>query len=100
VQDAGTVAAPEPEGFIITNPPYGERLGDLQEAERTYQEMGSLGDRFPGWKLVVVTNHPGFESHFGYAADSVREITNGALRTFLYTYDKLGRNTDVHRSRA
>jgi putative N6-adenine-specific DNA methylase len=100
VQDAGTVMAPEPEGFIITNPPYGERLGDLQEAERTYQEMGSLGDRFPGWKLVVVTNHPGFESHFGYAADSVREITNGALRTFLYTYDQLGRNTDVHRSRA
>lgn len=88
------------EGFLVMNPPYGERLGDLEEAERSYQAMGCLVDSFAGWTMGVVTNHPGFESHFGYAADAVREITNGALRSYLYTYDRLGRRNDVDRRRA
>ena len=92
--------AAEEEGFLVMNPPYGERLGDLEQAEKTYREMGILTDSFPGWTMGAVTNHPGFESHFGYAASSVREITNGALRSYLYTYDRLGRRNDVDRRRA
>ncbi len=100
VLDMRKAAAPESEeGYLITNPPYGERLGDLAEAERTYAAMGTLGERFPGWKLVAISNHPGFESHFGHAADSVRELTNGALRSYVYQYENLGRNADVHRRR-
>jgi len=87
----------DPEGFIITNPPYGQRLGNLEDAEKTYQAMGRLAEHFSGWKLVVITDHPGFESHFGYAADSMREITNGAIRSYLYTYERLGSKADVHR---
>ncbi len=87
----------EAEGFIITNPPYGQRLGSLEDAEKTYQAMGRLAEHFSGWKLVVITDHPGFESHFGYAADSMREITNGAIRSYLYTYERLGSKADVHR---
>ncbi len=92
--------AAEAEGFLVMNPPYGERLGDVEQAERTYRDMGSLVDSFAGWNMGVITNHPGFESHFGYAAASVREITNGALRSYLYTYDRLGRRNDVDRRRA
>lgn len=100
VLDMRKAAAPESEeGYLITNPPYGERLGDLAEAERTYAAMGKLDERFPGWKLVAIANHPGFESHFGRAADSVRELTNGALRSYVYQYETLGRNADVHRRR-
>ena len=76
-------------GFIITNPPYGQRLGDVESAEKNYAEMGCLPRNFPGWKLAVITDHPGFESFFGKKADSCREITNGAIRSYLYQYEKL-----------
>ena len=79
----------EPKGFIITNPPYGRRLGDAESAERTYTQMGRLARHFSGWKLVLITDHPGFESFFGRKADSCREITNGAIRSYLYQYEEL-----------
>jgi len=76
-------------GFIITNPPYGHRLGDTESAEKTYTEMGCLARHFSGWKLVVITDHPSFESFFGKKADSCREMTNGAIRSYLYQYEAL-----------
>ena len=79
----------ETEGFIITNPPYGRRLGDAESSEKIYAEMGRLTGNFPGWKLVLITDHPGFESFFGRKADSCREITNGAIHSYLYQYEKL-----------
>ncbi|MDR2758886.1 MAG: class I SAM-dependent RNA methyltransferase [Spirochaetaceae bacterium] len=81
--------APEPHGFIITNPPYGKRLGAPQEAEALYRKMGILTENFPGWKLGLITDHPGFESHFGRKADSLRKITNGAISSYFYEYNKL-----------
>ncbi|WP_304223238.1 class I SAM-dependent RNA methyltransferase [Gracilinema caldarium] len=95
-----TAMAPENEpGFIVTNPPYGERLGDREEAEQTYQAMGVLEKHFSGWNLSVITNHPGFESFFGRRAQSVRNITNGALKSYLYQFENLGRNTNVNNRR-
>jgi len=77
------------EGFLITNPPYGRRIGDTESSEKIYTEMGKLSRRFSGWKLALITDHPGFESFFGKKADSCREITNGAIHSYLYQYDKL-----------
>jgi putative N6-adenine-specific DNA methylase len=77
------------EGFLITNPPYGRRLGDAESAEKTYTEMGCLARNFPGWKLAIITDHSGFESFFGRKADSCREITNGAIHSYLYQYERL-----------
>jgi putative N6-adenine-specific DNA methylase len=76
-------------GFIITNPPYGKRLGDPESAEKTYAEMGTLAENFPGWKLALITDHAGFESFFRRKADSCREITNGAIHSYFYQYEKL-----------
>jgi putative N6-adenine-specific DNA methylase len=76
-------------GFIITNPPYGKRLGEPAEAEVLYGEMASLRENFPGWKLGVITDHPGFESHFGRKADSFRKLTNGALDSYFYEFEGL-----------
>jgi putative N6-adenine-specific DNA methylase len=73
-------------GFIVTNPPYGKRLGELEDAEAMYQRMGVLDERFPGWRLGVICDHAGFESFFGRKADSCREITNGAAGAFFYQY--------------
>jgi putative N6-adenine-specific DNA methylase len=76
-------------GFIITNPPYGKRLGDAESSEKVYTEMSGLSERFKGWKLALITDHPGFESFYGRKADSCRDITNGAIRSYLYQYEKL-----------
>ena len=77
----------ETKGFIITNPPYGRRLGDVEAAEKIYMELGKLSRKFKGWKLAFITDHPGFESFFGKNADSCREISNGAIQTYLYQYN-------------
>jgi putative N6-adenine-specific DNA methylase len=77
------------EGLILTNPPYGRRLGEPGEAERRYAAMGALARGFPGWKLALITDHPGFESFFGRPADSCREITNGVIRSYFFQYENL-----------
>jgi putative N6-adenine-specific DNA methylase len=76
-------------GFLITNPPYGRRLGDPAEAEQRYREMAVLGKSFPGWKLALICDHSGFESHFGKKADSCRQLKSGAVDAYLYQYEKL-----------
>ncbi|MDR0399334.1 MAG: class I SAM-dependent RNA methyltransferase [Treponema sp.] len=82
-------AGPGGEGFIVTNPPYGKRLGDPEDAESCYAGMALLRRGFPGWKLGVITNHPGFESFFGRGADSCREISNGAVQSYFFQYQSL-----------
>jgi putative N6-adenine-specific DNA methylase len=80
----------EAPGIIITNPPYGKRLGDPGEAEAGYAAMSALMRGFPGWKLAVITDHPGFESFFGHKADTCREITNGAIPSYFFQYGPAG----------
>jgi len=77
----------EDAGFIVTNPPYGKRLGDPAMAEEIYKEMAGLNSRFPGWKLAVITDHSGFESFYGKKANSCREISNGAIPSYFYEYN-------------
>jgi len=73
-------------GFLVTNPPYGKRLGDQSAAEKIYGEMKELEERFPGWKFAIITDHSGFESFYGKKADSCREISNGAIPSYFYQY--------------
>jgi putative N6-adenine-specific DNA methylase len=87
--DSGDGKKDEAAGFIITNPPYGRRLGEPEDAERVYAEMAALGRFFPGWKLGCVTDHPGFESFFGRKASSCKEIINGAAASYFFQYGKL-----------
>jgi putative N6-adenine-specific DNA methylase len=88
--DMAALKAPFDEaGFIITNPPYGVRLGSPEEAETVYRGMAVLRRNFPGWKLACITDHPGFESLFGGKAGSCREMINGAVRSYFYQYEAL-----------
>jgi len=73
-------------GFLITNPPYGKRLGDQGTAEQIYREMSSLEQRFPDWKISVITDHSGFESFYGKKADACREISNGSVPSYFFQY--------------
>jgi len=75
-------------GFIVTNPPYGKRLGEPSASEQIYGDMAALGRHFPQWKLAVITDHPGFESFFGRKANSCREIQVGCP-AYFFQYEGL-----------
>lgn len=73
-------------GYLITNPPYGERLGDREEAERLYAGMGKHFAAFPTWSVSLITSHPALERFYGKRADKKRKLYNGALRCDLYQF--------------
>ena len=73
-------------GSLICNPPYGERLGSVAEAEETYRRLGSMAGRFNGWGLGFVTNRPDFGDFFGRFAPSVHKVINGAEEQWFHWY--------------
>jgi putative N6-adenine-specific DNA methylase len=85
--EAAAAFAREPSGVMVTNPPYGERLGELPEAEALYREIGAFFLANPSWSLFLITTHKGFEDlAFGRPADRRRKLYNGRLETTLYQY--------------
>ncbi len=79
--------APYDEGTIICNPPYGERLGDADEAEKLYKDMSSLFDDFKGWKIGVITSHRKFQECIGRYASLLKDLKAGNLDTTFYIYN-------------
>lgn len=73
-------------GFIVTNPPYGERLEDKKSVETLYKEMGTAMRPLDTWSYSIITNYPGFEALFGRKADKKRKLYNGMIETTLYQY--------------
>lgn len=90
VRSVKDLQIPEPEGggygFIITNPPYGERLGEEKEVEQLYREMGEAFGRYPTWSAFVLTSFERFEHFYGKPAAKKRKLYNGRLRCDLYQY--------------
>ena len=64
---------------FLTNPPYGERLGDRKQCESLYRAMKPLVQRHPGSRLCVITSHPGFERVAGMRAQKKTRLYNGRL---------------------
>jgi putative N6-adenine-specific DNA methylase len=73
-------------GTIVTNPPYGERLGDEPEVEQLYREMGEAFRRNETWSVYVLTSFDRFEHFYGKKADKKRKLYNGRIRCDLYQY--------------
>lgn len=73
-------------GCIITNPPYGERLGEQREVEGLYREMGEKFRDLDTWSIYVLTSHEGFERIFGRRAHKKRKLYNGRLKVDYYQY--------------
>ena len=86
--DFQDLAAPYEEGLILCNPPYGERLGDEQEAAELYKNMNNLWTEFPNWDLGIITSNPDFQKHFNHQANSVKKIKAGNLDTSFYIYNR------------
>ncbi len=76
----------EKQGWLITNPPYGERLGDEKEVQDIYRELGRAASRLDSWSLYILTAHQRFELYFGSKALRNRKLYNGQLKTYLYQY--------------
>lgn len=73
-------------GVVLCNPPYGERLLELQEAEALYRTMGRVMARHPEWSYYIISPHEQFEKLFGRPADKRRKLYNGMIRCQLYMY--------------
>ena len=90
VSDAARFAPSEPEGRVVTNPPYGERIMEKREAEGLYAAFGKAWRSVPaGWSLYLMSSHTEFERTFGRTADKKRKLYNGMLKCDLFQY--LGR---------
>ncbi|MEG1404354.1 MAG: class I SAM-dependent RNA methyltransferase [Oscillospiraceae bacterium] len=73
-------------GLIVTNPPYGERLMEKQEAEGLYSAFGRAYMASENWKLFLLSSHTEFERTFGKQADKKRKLYNGMIKCDLYMY--------------
>lgn len=73
-------------GVIISNPPYGERLGEKKEVEQLYKIFGSFKKKFFNWDYNVLTSYEGFEGPFGRKSTKNRKLYSGKLKCYYYQY--------------
>ena len=73
-------------GFILTNPPYGERLEDQETLPAIYQALGERFAQLDSWSMYVITGYPDAERYIGKTAAKNRKIYNGMLKTYFYQY--------------
>ncbi len=73
-------------GFIITNPPYGERLEEKERLPALYREFGESFRKLDSWSAYMITSYTDAERYFGRKADKNRKIYNGMLKTYFYQF--------------
>ncbi|WP_051681523.1 THUMP domain-containing class I SAM-dependent RNA methyltransferase [Virgibacillus alimentarius] len=73
-------------GYIIGNPPYGERIGDKKAAAKIYKDLGSIMYKHPTWSVYILTAFEDFEKEYGQKATKKRKLFNGFIRTDYYQY--------------
>lgn len=86
VGDVTKFKSEEEYGFLITNPPYGERLEDQDTVKMLYKEMGYSFKNLKNWSYYVITSFEEFEYEFGREAIKKRKLYNGMLKTYYYQY--------------
>lgn len=77
---------PKKYGFVITNPPYGERLEEKAALPALYGEIGEAFRRLDSWSCFVLTSYDQAEKYIGRKADKNRKIYNGMIKTYLYEF--------------
>ena len=77
---------PRKYGFIITNPPYGERIGEKEEMEALYGQLAEAYKGLDSWSAYVITGYDGVEKLMGRKADKNRKIYNGMMKTYYYQF--------------
>ena len=77
---------PKKYGFIITIPPYGERLEDKADLPALYTQIGQAYQRLDSWSMFLITSYTDTEKYIGRKADKNRKIYNGMLKTYFYQF--------------
>lgn len=90
---------PKKYGFIITNPPYGERLSEKEELVPLYRTIGERYQALDSWSMYLITSYEQAERDIGRKADKNRKIYNGMMKTYYYQFlgpkpPKRNRKTD------
>ena len=75
-------------GVIVTNPPYGERIMEKEQAEQLYRSFGEAYRKTANWQLYLLSSHTEFERCFGRTADKKRKLYNGMIKCDLFMYLK------------
>ena len=75
-------------GTVVCNPPYGERLFSMEQAETLYRNMGRAFSHLDSWQIYVLTSHEGFERLYGRRADKIRKLYNGMIKCNFYQFFK------------
>lgn len=86
--DFASLAAPYEKGLLLCNPPYGERIGDEEQAMELYKNMDSLWQDFPNWDLGIITSHKKFQESFGHYATQLKNLKAGNLDTVFHIYKR------------
>lgn len=73
-------------GFLITNPPYGERLEEKESLAQLYREIGESFQRLDRWSMYLITSYENAQRDIGRQADKNRKIYNGMLKTYFYQF--------------
>jgi len=86
IADAAKITLPGEYGILITNPPYGHRLGDAPKIHNLPQILGGLFPKNTSWSAYIITADESFESQFGRRANAKRKLFNGNIKTDYYQY--------------
>lgn len=85
-REVAQLSHPKKYGFIITNPPYGERLEEKETLPALYQTIGQRFRSLDGWSLYLITSYEQAERDIGRKADKNRKIYNGMMKTYYYQF--------------
>ena len=86
VRDVKDLSHGKKYGFILTNPPYGERLEEKEALPALYRTLGERFAALDSWSAYVITAYDGIEKDFGRKADKNRKIYNGMMKTYFYEF--------------
>lgn len=77
---------PKKYGFLVTNPPYGERISEKEELPELYRTLGERFRALSDWSMYLITAYEDAEKYIGGKADKNRKIYNGMMKTYFYSY--------------
>jgi len=85
-RDVAALSHSKKYGFVITNPPYGERLEDKESVAAIYKVLGERYKALDSWSMYMITSYEKAENDIGRKADKNRKIYNGMMKTYYYQF--------------
>ena len=85
-REVAKMSHPKKYGFIITNPPYGERLEEKADLPELYTQIGEVYKALDAWSMYMITSYEDAERYVGRKADKNRKIYNGMIKTYFYQF--------------